>query len=472
MPTTRMATVGPVEAFWRFKIGNLIACVLVAALAAIAAYLLGGTFSATTTLYLTDPRGVPVFRDGTTAPTDLASYAEQRASFAQSDAVLVDVAGRLGFGQTVAQLRDDVQTSVTASSNVKLTCRRDAAAQAAALCAEVAGAYANLSRLEVDRRAQVVVDELAAARQRLLDELNVAQSSGESALTSGAIEQIDVQIAQTLTKSALFDSGVEFVDAPEVHGSSRLVPAVQYGLAAFAFALLLAGALSWMLAMRRPVVTDPDLAALALGVPLLGQITDSGPGASYELLATNLASIARSGVVVVTGTVGSVEYAEMLANVAEAWTRDGRRVLVIDGNVHRPRLSKRFGIDLGSAGIAALLGGSVSDDAAIRKVTLTERGPVVDFVASGRPTKHTASVLRSMTAREVLIHLREIYDVVLIDAPPLMDSAEGSALASCADGVVMVVPSGMPTNELGALHRRLDVLQAPVLGVIYVTEPR
>jgi Mrp family chromosome partitioning ATPase len=91
----------------------------------------------------------------------------------------------------------------------------------------------------------------------------------------------------------------------------------------------------------------------------------------------------------------------------------------------------------------------------------------MSFVACGQAVDHAASLLRSTTARQVLSRLQERFDVVFVDSPSLMDRAEGSALASVADGVVLVVPSGTPSNDLTSLRRRLDVLRAPLLGVIY-----
>ena len=77
--------------------------VVVGILAALAALASSGTSTATTTLYLTDPRGAPVFRDGSSNPADLERWAEQRADYARSAAVRAQVAAAI---EAIAQLRD------------------------------------------------------------------------------------------------------------------------------------------------------------------------------------------------------------------------------------------------------------------------------------------------------------------------------------------------------------------------------
>jgi Mrp family chromosome partitioning ATPase len=487
------ASVGPVEAWWRYRLRNLPLCVLLAAAAAFLAFSLGGTSTATSAIYLTDPRGVPIFRDGTTAAADLLTYGQQRAEFVRSDDVLTLAAADLANGSDVQDLRGKVTAIVATGSSITVTCEDASEDIASKLCTSVVDHYQELSRADTQARAQIAIDTLTSQRQELLDELSAAQAASDAAaeaaaaatpaaddlpvyrapvLTSSAIEQIDVQIGQFRTKAALFDDGVEFVDVPRVAETSRIAPAIQYGIAAFAFGLMITGALSWLAAARRPIVRDPDVAAAELGAPLVGQVADRSTAAGYDLISTNLAAVGTRGVVVLTGSFDGASYSEIAASLAEAWAREGRRVLVIDGNLRRPRLSARFGAGLSSVGLTDLLGGLATEEAAIRRVTLPDGGPSLHFISCGQAVPHAASLLRSTTARAALNKLQERYDIVLIDAPPLMDRAEGSALASVADGVVMVVPEGMPINDLSTVRRRLEVLRSPLLGVIYDLDPR
>ncbi len=466
MPTpTESTAVGPVEAFWRFRTRTLPVCALLAVLAAAFAFASSGTTTVTTAIFLTDPRGVPVFRDGTTAATDMATYMKQRAEFAQSDSTFDQVLKALNdTSLDVETLRNIVTTSIADNSSIIVECDDDDSTRAFRICSAVTDAYTELTRADTRRRADIAIGELQAARQALLADIPEGQ-------TTGSIGQIEVDIAQTGKQAALFDAGVEFVDAPRAVPASRIVPVVQYSVAAFAFGLLITGVIAWLAALRRPIVNDPEVAAAALGAPLIGQIEEHGSNVGIEVLATNLASVSGRGVLVVTGSLEAANNADLVAGLAEAWTREGRTVLVVDGNLRKPRLSARFGAGLSSVGLTDLLGGLATEQSAIRSVKLPD-GPSMSFISCGQTVDHASSLLRSTTSRSVLSKLQERFDVVLVDAAPMMDRAEGSALASVADGVVMVVPSGTASSDLLALRRRLDVLRAPLVGVIYDADPR
>ncbi len=462
---TESTAVGPVEAFWRFRTRTVPVCVLLALFAAIFAFVSGGKTSVTTAIYLTDPRGVPVFRDGTTAATDMATYLKQRAEFAQSDTTFDQVLKSLNDPTLdVEGLRDIVATSISDNSSIIVECDDDDSTRAFRICSAVTESYTSLTRADTRRRADIAIGELQSARQALLADIPEGQ-------TTGSIGQIEVDIAQTGKQAALFDAGVEFVDAPRAVPASRLIPLVQYSVAAFAFGLLITGLMAWLAALRRPIVNDPEVAAASLGAPLIGQLEEHGSTLGVDVLATNLASVSGRGVLVVTGSMEAANNSDLVAGLAEAWTREGRTVLVVDGNLRKPRLSARFGAGLSSVGLTDLLGGLATEQAAIRTVRLPD-GPSLSFISCGQSVDHASSLLRSTTSRAVLSKLLERFDVVLVDAAPMMDRAEGSALASVADGVVMVVPSGTPSSDLLALRRRLDVLRAPLVGVIYDVDPR
>jgi Mrp family chromosome partitioning ATPase len=63
--------------------------------------------------------------------------------------------------------------------------------------------------------------------------------------------------------------------------------------------------------------------------------------------------------------------------------------------------------------------------------------------------------------------LRDRYQLVLLDVPPLLAVADGSALAGDADGVVLIVGRGADARDLDIVRQRLDVLRADLVGVVY-----
>ena len=457
---TPTATIGPVEAFWRFRRRTVPVAVAVGVLAAAAAFMVSGS-TANTAIYLTDPRGSSIFSTAGTPMAELESYTRQRADFAVSDDALALVSSTLG-GRPDADALAKVITAVPGKgTSIRIACKDDDPDAAIELCAAVATVYSDLSAIEVTRDAEAAVASLEETRAAL-----VAQLTGAGLPpTSTAIADLDVQIAQVKLRAELFGDGVEFIDQEEVTQASKVVAMLQYGIAGLAFALLVTGALAWLAALRRPMVTDPEAAAARLGSPLLGQLTSDGTGTSTEVLATNLASVGTGGVMVVTSADERWGGSEIVLGMAEAWTREGRGVLLVDGNLRRPKLSSRFGSGLATVGFTDLVGGLASHDVAVRRIPLVN-GPPMLFLPCGQAVDHASSLLRSASAEAVMAGLRNQYEVVLIDASPMMDRAEGAALASIADGIVLVLPPQSPAKTLDALRRRLDVLGVSLVGVV------
>lgn len=172
------------------------------------------------------------------------------------------------------------------------------------ICDLVKNAYVNLTNADTASRAEAAVSAYLADRDRLVADQDV--SPGVS-----AIDEIDLKIAEVRSAAALYGSGVEFIDSPEVDEDSRLLPALQFALAGLLFAGFAMAALAWFRAGRRPVVSVSSDATATLRAPLLGEITGppdapfdpvTPPGVAYQLLATSLGAVHPEGGVVLAGT--------------------------------------------------------------------------------------------------------------------------------------------------------------------------
>ena len=473
---------GPVEAFWRFRAWTVFITILIGVLASLAALATSNTSTARTTLYLTDPRGTPVFSDGSTNPTDLKRFAHQRAAFAESATVrqvIVDEIDKLRAAnpdnppaeESLENLEDDIEASATASSDVTVVCTATDETRALLLCDLVKNTYVRLTIDDTSARAQTAVNSYLLDRDRLLAEQDA--SSGAS-----AIDEIDLKIAEVRSAAALYGSGVEFIDSPRIDEGSRILPAVQFGVAGLLFASFAMAALAWFRASRRPVAALSSDVTVVLRAPLLGEIIGAPetpfnaitpPGAAYQLLATSLSAVHPSGGVVLAGTaIPSPGAAETVARVATASAREGRRVLVIDGDLRDRSLSRLFGVDSSSGlgGLTELLAGLTTTEEVRRSIGVGGAA-TLDLITGGRPVDDPSSLFRSQAARTMLAKLRNHYDLVLIKVPPLLSVADGSALASEADGVLLMVDRGTESHDLEAVRLRLDVLRSPVLGVVF-----
>ena len=445
-------------------------------LAALAALATSGTSTATTTLYLTDPRGAPVFRDGSSNPADLGRYATQRAEFAQSANVLNQVVADLDALRAedpsippadVDRLDEIVDATTTSSSDVRVDCTTTDPEEALRICSLVVQTYVDMTNADIQDRAQIQIDVLLAERDRIIADADSQRSS---------IADIDGRISEISTEAVLFGSGVEFVEPARVEEDSRIVPAIQVGLAALLFAAFAMAALAWFRAGRRPVVNSGSDATVFLQAPLLGEIVANPqepfaaatpPGAAYQLLATSLGAVHPDGGVLLAGTaMPSPHSHETIARMSTASAREGRRVLVVDGDASGRRLSRLFGQEQTNGGLTELLAGLVSFDEVRRSIGVGGAA-TLDLITGGRPIDDPSSLFRSQQGREILASFRNRYDLVLVAIPPLLTAADGSALASAADGVVLVVDRGTDAHDLETVRQRLDVLRTPTIGVVF-----
>ena len=474
------SSIGPVEAFWRFRAWTVPVTIVVGILAGLAALATSGTSTATTTLYLTDPRGTPVFRDGSTTPTDLQRFARQRAAFAESVPVREVIVAEIDklraadpdtgpAQENVENLADVIAASATASSDIVVACTAPDEDRALLICDLAKNAYVNLTSADTAARAEAAVNAYLADRDRLI-------ADSDASPGASAIDGIDLKIAEVRSAAALYGSGVEFIDSPEVDEDSRILPAIQYGLAGLLFAGFAMAALAWFRAGRRPVVAASGDATATLRAPLLGEITGppdapfdamSPPGVAYQLLATSLGAVHPEGGVVLAGTaLASRGASETVARMATASAREGRRILLIDGNLRDRRLSRLFGIEPSAGGLTEMLAGLTTFDE-VRCSVGVGGAATLDLVTGGRPIDDPSSLFRSQAARQMLSALRSRYDLILIDTPPLLTVADGSALAAEADGVMLMVDRGTESHDLETVRQRLDVLRSPVLGVVF-----
>ena len=122
------------------------------------------------------------------------------------------------------------------------------------------------------------------------------------------------------------------------------------------------------------------------------------------------------------------------ANLAFSFAQLGKRVVVVDADLRNGCLGEIFGLS-GSEGLASVLrDGKPLEDA-------IERSPLgaVDVLARGPSVPNPADMLAQPAFDKVLEILRQDYDVVLVDSPPLLAAAEASMIASKVDGVMLSV---------------------------------
>jgi polysaccharide biosynthesis transport protein len=155
-----------------------------------------------------------------------------------------------------------------------------------------------------------------------------------------------------------------------------------------------------------------------------------------------------------------------VANLGISLAEIGRRVLLIDGDLRRPRLGKLFGLQFATGLSDALLDegrGTIALDSVIRPSTV----PGLYLLPGGSEPANISRLLHSTHLDSLIELVRADFDFVLIDSPPMMGMADARLLSRVADGVILISRAGETSPEqLGEARERLADDGTPVIGTI------
>jgi capsular exopolysaccharide synthesis family protein len=153
------------------------------------------------------------------------------------------------------------------------------------------------------------------------------------------------------------------------------------------------------------------------------------------------------------------------SNLALALAEIGRRVLLIDGDLRRPRLHEVFKVS-NSWGLSDLLSGIKPPEGSEAMVFATGYGELY-VLPAGTAAGSISCLLHSPRTLELLQRMRKEFDMVLIDTPPMLQMPDARVLGRLVDGVILVVRAAETTKETAAIaSQRLADDGTRVLGTV------
>ena len=379
--------------------------------------------------------------------------------------------------------------------------------------AEISNAYAT-SYVEF-RRRQATDDSLAAATaiQRQIDELRseidavdrqiAASSSADRAATEARLRPrytslltqegvLSQKLNQLQVSAALNTGGAQVVRAADVPTSPARPKPVRNALAALAAGLVAGVGFAFLREHLDDSIENKDELSRALGpVPVLAAIpvndepeigaaawtgqglrrAQSSAAEAYRTLRTSvqLLGVERPLCTIqVTSPLAGDGKTTTLANLALVLAMAGQRVVMVDGDLRRPRLHRMFDVH-NDDGFTSLMLGSVSLQEAVKRVP----GPDPLFLlTSGPPPANPSELLSLSRTSELIFELQNSFDIVLIDSAPVLPVTDATVLAAWVDATLLVTNAGSTTRkQVADALERLRQVDAPLVGAVLNRAP-
>ena len=161
----------------------------------------------------------------------------------------------------------------------------------------------------------------------------------------------------------------------------------------------------------------------------------------------------------------------LVANTALASARTGKRVLLVDADFGSQASSKLLVDGWDRPGMTDLVLDKADLQSSVSVAALRDAG-TLHVMGRGTQNVTAPDFFANPRLEDLMSRLESLYDLVLIDGPPLLQVAYASTIARLADALVIVVPHGSRGRHADELSKRVKLIETPVIGYLYNQGPR
>ena len=377
-----------------------------------------------------------------------------------------------------SQLLADSSVSTSSNADILTFSVKDRDPQ---LAKQLVNEYAHQFTIYSNQLNTSAISQALAEAQTKIAELEAAGD------LSSVLHKSLVEKEQLLTAVEALQTPMAYVRATSAAAKVRPQP-VRYGLIALALGLVVGIALALLREAFDSRVKDAALIGERLGMPLLARVPapsrsfkhrlvmlarpDSLDAEPFRVLRKNLefanAAHGAKAILVTSGGEGEGK-STTVANLAVAFARAGRHVVLVDLDVRRPRLDSFFELD-DVAGLADYTAGRVDLNYAATPISLngaSAEGGRLEVIPIGAAPSAPGEFVASPAVAKTIRELQHRADLVLIDGPLLIGLGDALSLTEAVDGTVVVARLNVVRRQiLNEMRRILDICPAAKLGYV------
>ena len=383
-----------------------------------------------------------------------------------------------------------ISASEVAQTNViSLTAISPSPARAALIANTYAQAF-------VKQTQQAAIKNLGSAQTQLQDQIRSLSRQIKSlqgkptaaAQLTALVNQQSVlkeEVAQLQVNGAAATGAVEFVTPARTPVSPSSPKPAQNALLGLAAGLLLGLGAAFLRDSLDDALSSKEAAERSGGAPVIAMVPmvsswrkrdravvassaePTSPAAeAYRSLRTSLQFTRQAQemrTLLVTSPAAAEGKTSTLANLGAVFAQAGERVVLVSCDLRRPRLGQFFGV-AEQSGLTTVLLGQQTLEQALQQV------PGYDclwVLGAGPVPPNPAELLNGLSARKVFDTLRENFDLVLVDSPPVLPVTDAMVLSKYADGTLLVVAAGQTKRaQLQRAAERFTQAKATVVGIV------
>ncbi|HKL09924.1 MAG TPA: CpsD/CapB family tyrosine-protein kinase [Clostridia bacterium] len=166
--------------------------------------------------------------------------------------------------------------------------------------------------------------------------------------------------------------------------------------------------------------------------------------------------------ILVTSTGPGEGKTSVICNLAVTIALTGKSVLLLDMDLRKPKINRRFMLNNDSGATNVLAGRMELNEAVVRSST-----PNLFILTSGPKPPNPAEIIGSKRMKDFLDEAGEMFDYILIDSPPVLAVTDASILSTKIDGTILVIESGKTEiDHAMESKKQLEKVGANIIGAI------